>query len=80
MPAHDAAMAIENAWTLLDEAARLIGVALPREAVMAQAVSSAESSSWNALEFLLAWADSIGETGQLPAALARLLATSEGGS
>lgn len=71
-PAQDAIGSVENAWEVLEAAARGIGATLPREAVMAQAVRSAEGSSWNPLEYLLAWADSIGETGRLPGALARL--------
>ena len=69
-----AAGAVAHAWELLDATARRrLGIELPREAVLAEASRASKDSSWNPLEYLLAWDRLIGESGQLPPALAALL-------
>lgn len=66
--------AVAHAWELLDSTARRrLGVELPQEAVLAEAGRVAKGSSWNPLEYLLAWDQQIQESGRLPPALAALL-------
>ena len=75
---HSAAGAVAHAWELLEETARKrLGVELPREQVLAEAGRVAEGSSWNPLEYLLAWDRLIEESGRLPQALEGLLLRTE---
>jgi hypothetical protein len=66
--------AVNNAWDLLWVSARTHArVELDREKVMKAAVEASRGSSWNPLEWLLAWDAQICETGKLPAALVKVM-------
>ncbi len=68
-----AAGAVAHAWKLLDATARRrLGIELPQEEVLAAAGQVAQGSSWNPLEYLLAWDQFIEENRRLPPALAAL--------